>query len=351
MKTLRLTWFHLKRIILKTWGLLTMTFIFPVIIIFSFLFIMGSDSNRMTEQEQAVINYSDFVAEKVEPHLSDTSQSYFKAPSADVYEQLDQIEVSMVYEIPEGFPYAKETIAVYSLNGTNRDPLFESEFLSVLTDEMLNEAYAQANISFEASEVAEPAVESDFVSLNEQMAFVLFMILFFMGYSTGIVSGDLSKMRKEGLLTRSLISNTYSWQILGSVLGAYMIYNVFSSLLIVILASALFNLPLTNGVLLVSLILAMGVFVTGLTMLLFRLFKNETLVQMLGFILIMILVFIPLFAEAIEVISFVQYLSPYYWVFDSIDTGQVLPNVFVILLYGLLLFTAGSFKVERLAKV
>jgi len=45
-----------------------------------------------------------------------------------------------------------------------------------------------------------------------------------------------------------------------------------------------------------------------------------------------------------------QYVSPFYWVFESLDTGQIFPNVLIIALYGLVLFTAGSFKVERLVQ-
>jgi len=38
------------------------------------------------------------------------------------------------------------------------------------------------------------------------------------------------------------------------------------------------------------------------------------------------------------------------FVFEAIDIGQILPHSFIIVLYGLVLFTAGSFKIERLVK-
>jgi len=64
----------------------------------------------------------------------------------------------------------------------------------------------------------------------------------------------------------------------------------------------------------------------------------------------MVLAFIPLFFQGPGDFNFVQYISPYHWVFESIDTGQIFPNALVIILYGLVLFTAGSFKIERLVK-
>jgi len=350
MKYLHLTWFHLKRIVLNSWGFLLMTLVFPLITISGFLFIMGSDSSLMTEQANAVINHSNYVAEEIKPHLDESFQEYFVEDAEEAFRQLDQIEVSMVYEIPSGFPHTNETIQVHSIHGENRDSMFEADFLSVLTDSLLNEVYAEADIQFESNEVAEPKIESSFVNLNNNMSFVLFMMLFFMGYSTGFIGGDLAKMRKEELLTRSIVSNTYSWQILGSVLGAYMVYNVLSGLVIVLLSSGLFDIPITNLGLIFGLILSMALFVSGLTMLLFRIFKNETLIQMIGFLGMMILAFVPLFTQSIETIAFLQYVSPFYWVFESLDTGQIFPNVLIIALYGLVLFTAGSFKVERLVQ-
>lgn len=351
MKALHLTWFHLRRILSKNWGFLIMSFAFPLILIFGFLFIMNSESSLMSEQSNSVINHSDYVSETIAPQLDETYQNYFVDDPAEAFHQLDQIEVSAVYEIPEGFPYSESSIIIHSINGENRDVLFEAAFISTLTDTMLNSAYEEADISFETIEVAEPEVESTFVSVDSDMAFVLFMLLFFMGYSTGSIASDLAKMRKEGLLTRSLISNTYSWQILGSVLGAYLIYSFISNILIVLLASGLFSIPLSNLVLGIGLILSMGIFVTGLTMLLFRIFRNETLIQMVGLILIMILVFVPLFTQSMDNFSNLQYISPYYWVFESLDTGQLFPHVYIISLYGIVMFTAGSFKVERLVQI
>lgn len=351
MKTIRLTWFHLKRIILRNWGFLIMSLAFPLVIIFAFLFIMESESSLLSEQANAVVNHSDYVAETVVPQLDDPYQEYFVTNEEEAFAQLDQIEVSMVYEIPEGFPHSDTSIQVHSINGSNRDPLFEAAFLSSLTDALREEAFEEAGITFETTQVSEPTIDSSFVPVNSNMAFILFMLLFFMGYSTGFIAGDLAKMRKEGLLTRSIISNTYSWQVLGSVLGAYMIYSVLSNVLIVLLASAVFSIPLTNLGLGLGLILSMGIFVMGLTMLLFRVFKNETLIQMLGLLLIMVLVFVPLFTQSLDQLSAIQYISPYYWVFESLDTGQLFPHIGVISLYGLVMFTAGSFKVERLVKL
>jgi len=350
MKSLRLIWFHLKRIILNNWTFILLTLVFPLMIILVFLFIMDTDSSLMTEQDNAVINHSEYVAEEVTPELDAPYQEYFMDDSEEAFEQLEQAEVTMLYEIPQNFPTTDAPIQVHSITGDNRDPIFEAEFTTALTNAMTEEAYNEANIDFETMDVAQPEVITPSVGISSDMSFVLFMVLFFMGYTTGFIAGDLAKMKREGLLMRSIISNTYSWQILGSVLAAYMMYSMSASLLITFISSLLFDIAITNLALIISLIAAMAVFVAGLTMVLFRLFENEDLIQMLGMMLMMVLAFIPLFFQGPGDFNFVQYISPYYWVFESIDTGQIIPNAFVIILYGLVLFTAGSFKIERLVK-
>ena len=351
MKTLHLTWFHLKRVLFNNWGFVLFTLGFPLVIIFFFLITMQSDSSAMTNQNIAIVNHSDYVEEQVVPHLSENFQEDFFDDAVEAFEQLDQLEVTMLYEIPEGFPFNDEQINIYSLSGENRDALFESELFSRLTESRMNEAFSEANLSFESVEVAEAEWVRPTETINGHTAFVLYMILFFMGYATGFIAGDLAKMRQEGLLTRSIISNTYSWQILGSVLFAYVLYEFLASTIVISIMSAVFNLPINHPALLVSLILSMSIFIVGLTMVLFRLFKNEALIQMIGLLLAIVLAFIPLIAESFTSLQFVQFLSPYYWIFEAIDTGQIFPNVPVVILYGLVLFTSGSFKIERLVKV
>lgn len=348
MKILRLTWFHLKRILFNNWGYVLFTLGFPLIIIFFFLTIMQDDSSVFSQQSIAVLNHSDYVQEEVVPHMSENYQAYFTDDAAEAFGQMDQLEVTMIYEIPEDFPSAEQQITVHSLSGENRDALFETELFQVIAELKTNEAFSQANISFASTEVADATWIKPTENFNSNIAFIIFMLLFFMGYATGFIAGDLAKMRKEGLLTRSIVSNTYSWQILGSVLLAYIIYELLVNIVIIGIMSAIFDVPIHNPMLVVSLILSMSIFTVGLTMVLFRLLKNEVLIQMLGLMFIIILVFIPLFAETFTAVHYLQFLSPYYWVFEAIDTGLILPNALVIALYGVVLFTAGSFKVERL---
>lgn len=349
MKFFQLTWFHFNRIY-KSLGLVAMTFIMPLFLISGLIFIQSSDSNAGMGEEVVVLNYSSFVNQNIYPKLSEKLQDSFTDDAADVFERLDQGKIAMVYEIPEKFLEAGARIQTHSLNGENNDIFFEAEFMKVLSEELTDQAFVEAGISFEETQVAQASVKRSYTPIDTRLAVIIFMIVFFMCYSSSIIGGDLNKLRSDGVLTRSIVTNARSWQILGSVLGAYTLYNFISSLLVVLLVCLIFGITIMQLPLVVGAILAFCIFNVGFSMVLFRVFKNEQIILILGMVLSIVFAFMGMGILEATAFSFVQYLSPFYWLFKALDTGIILPNIPIIALYGLVLFTAGSFKVERLVR-
>lgn len=350
MKFVQLTWFHFKRIVFHNLGLVLISFVMPVIMISGFLFIFSSEDNPNLGQSVVVVNHSEFVQEHIYPKLSPTYQEGFTNDMESSFEELDQAETAMVYEIPNNFPENGSKIKVHSINGENNDIFFESEFQAALSEAVLENGIQEAGINFTPVEVSSPTVNHRFTPIDGRLVMVLFMVTFFMSYTCGLIAGDLNSLRSDGVLTRSIVTNAYSWQILGSILSAYTLYNFIAAMAIIIICSLIFSIPLTSILLIISAVLAFCIFTAGLTMVLFRLLKNEQLIQIVGIILVIALVFIGMNIIGLDELSFIQYISPFYWLFEALDTGVVLSNIPIIALYGLVLFTAGSFKVERLVK-
>lgn len=350
MKFIQLTWFHFKRII-KNISLVAITFIIPLFMISGLIFIQTPDSNTTLGEDVVVLNHSAFVEENVYPKLSGNFQAGFTDEAVEVFDQLDQSELSMVYEIPAAFPEEGVSIKTHSINGKNNDIFFESEFMAVLREVLTESALAEASVSFEPIQVAQPTVNQSYTPIDGRLVFIIIMAIFFMSYSSSLIGSDLNKLRSEGVLTRSIVTNSRSWQILGSVLGAYTLYNFISSILVVLIVCLLFGTTISQIPLIVSSILAFCIFNVGLIMLLFRLFKNEQIILIVGIALSFALFFIGIGVIDMRPFSFMQYLSPFYWLFESLDTGAILPNIPIVALYGLVLFTAGSFKVKRLVRV
>lgn len=350
MKFMQLVWFHFKRIC-QNIGLISMSFIMPLFMVGGLMFITTSDTNANLSEEFVILNHSEFVEENVYPRLSENLQANFASDSKEAFDQLEQSELAMIYEIPANFPEEGSRIKSHSINGENNDIFFESEFTSVLSEVMTENALSEAGVDFEEIQVAEPSINQSYTPIDGNLVIVVFMTIFFMSYASSLVSADLNKLRSDGVLTRSIVTNARSWQILGSVLAAFSLYNFISVMLVILLICLIFGITITQLPVIIAAILAFCIFNAGFTMVLFRLFKNDQVILMVGIVLSIVFVFLGIGIIDIPSFSFIQYISPFYWLFESLDTGAILPNIPVIALYGLVLFTAGSFKVERLVKV
>lgn len=349
MKFMQLVWFHFKRIC-QNFGLISMSFIMPLFMVGGLLFITTSDTNAILSEEFVIVNDSEFVEENVYPRLSENLQANFTSDSKRAFEQLEQSELAMIYEIPVNFPEEGSRIKTRSINGENNDIFFESEFTSVLSEVMTENALNEAELDIEKIQVAEPSIKQSYTPIDGNLVIVVFMTIFFMSYASSLVSADLNKLRSDGVLTRSIVTNARSWQILGSVLAAFSLYNFISAMLVILLICLIFGITITQLPVIIAAILAFCIFNAGFTMVLFRLFKNDQVILMVGIVLSIVFVFLGIGIIDIPGLSFFEYVSPFYWLFESLDTGAILPNIPVIALYGLVLFTAGSFKVERLVR-
>lgn len=350
MKFIQLTWFHFKRIIFQNIGLLVMTLLFPLILISGLLFVFSESNNPSMGQASEIVNHSDFVENYVFLRLEESYQESFSEDAQASFEWLDQAEIAMIYEIPADFPNRGTTIQIHSINGENNDVFLEAAIQTALSEALLDSTLEEVGINFEPVEVAEPTIHQNYAPIDGQLVLTIFMVIFFMSYSCGIIAGDLNKLRGDGVLTRSIVTNARSWQILGSVLAAYSLYSFLSSILIITVISTIFGITITQIPLILSAILAFCIFNVGFTMLLFRILKNEQIILMIGIVSIVVLVFMGIGIIEMGGFSFIQYLSPFYWLFEALDTGLIMRNIPIIALYGLVLFTAGSFKVERLVR-
>lgn len=351
MKFIHLTFFHLKRLLDKNWGLYFLTILMPIIVISGLFLIENSDSQSPIPQEYLILNHSREFQDNILNVLDQEYRDKVTVDSEEAYHKLNQTEITMLYEIPETFLLDDSKIKVYSLNGKNSDPLFESQVSNIIRQKRVDEILETNNIEFEPVEVEELTVTSTYTLFDIHLVILIFMTVLFMSYTIGIIAGDLAKMRNEGLLKRSIVSNAQSWELLGSVLMAYTIYNIVASFIIITSVSLVFQIPLTNILMLIGIIISFCIFIVGMTMALFRLFKDEQVILMVGLLLTLLLTFLPILEDFAGGFAAIQFISPFYWLFEMLDTGKTFPHLLMIILYGIVLFTAGSFKIEKLAKV
>lgn len=93
---------------------------------------------------------------------------------------------------------------------------------------------------------------------------------------------------------------------------------------------------------------SLGVFVT-------RLFQNESVVVLVVNIVGISTTFLSLYSMGLSVsksswiLLNIGKFTPQYWIFDSIKNSSIFPNIFIVILMSLVLFTAGNIKVRDFA--
>ncbi len=96
---------------------------------------------------------------------------------------------------------------------------------------------------------------------------------------------------------------------------------------------------------------SLGVFVT-------RLFQNESVVALAVNIVGISTTFLSLHSMGFMGLSMskspwillnIGKFTPQYWIFDSMKNSSIFPNIFIVILMSLVLFTAGNIKVRDFA--
>lgn len=348
LSIINLTWFHTKRM-LKNIGFVGITFIAPLLFTIFFTTIASNDESGLNVDGLAVVNHSQWVEDEVIPRLAiDAENIAVGDDSAQTFDQLEQRELNVVYEIPEQFP--EETVKIHSLNGDNESALFEAEFGQAIQEAVQASTFEEYGIDQTALEasVAAPEFNIQGESVDMTIYFMAMFLIMYMLMAVAATAADLVQMRQNQVLKRSITANASSWKILGSLLLGYTLANVIISLSAAVLAFLFLGIAWSQIIPIILLIFANAIFAAGLTMFLFRYIKESQIIAVMGTMIPVVLMVLAMAGSINENLEVLQYLTPFYWLMDFIDTGQMIPNLIIVVMYGLVLFTAGSFKVEKL---
>lgn len=342
---IRLTLFHAKRI-LKNMKFIGMTLIFPIVFIALFGVIFnGSDDITMTDL--LVVNESDFVSESVISEMNQDGEIFIDNRE-EAIEQLEQGKISIVYTIPKNFP--EEPITAHSLNGSNRDYVFENEFTSALLTQVENQVLEEHGIPLETVDVAAPSPKVEFSSnsFTHSLYLIGIFILIYMSFGAGITSTDLQSLRSQNVLKRSISANSSSWLVLGSVLSGYTLATLVTAFLSMVAGFIMLDIDFSYSLQMLPVLFAMAVFLSGLSIFIFRYVKTQELTQIIASVAPIALLILTYVGIMVPVFDKIQLISPFYYLFKVLDTGVYLPYIPIVILMGIILFTAGSFKVEHL---
>lgn len=334
--------FHLKRI-LKNPKLLLLI-IFPVVTVSFMAFLMASRSNQSTG-DFVIDSQSEYFNQKVYPKLLKEHQQAL-VNSENQLVALEQKEISIIYQIPQDFESTGRIIA-QSLEGDVEDQYFQEDVHKQWYQQRQDDLYQTFGLSQNRQQAPEIKVQEERAAFSVMMLMILFMIFYFMYLNASILSGDLLKMKLSQVLKRSIVSEASNWMIMASLLLTYGFLLLVANLVSIFALTQIFQVEMNNLGLMIALLAANIIFVLGYIMALFRVFKSVEVLQSICVVIGIAFVFLPMFADQFGM-EYLGVISPFYWVLKGLEYSTFWPYGWIIILMGLVLFTAGSIKLEQL---
>ncbi|GFZ33460.1 membrane protein [Clostridium zeae] len=349
---------NLKRLT-KSKSTIIATIIVPFIVVLAFGFLFKSLIG--VDNENIIVNSDkgSYSNEFVQEIQTNTKIKIYDKNTAT--EKLKKKNISVFYEMPEDFSDKiekgeKPQIISYKLGSSSdlgnfqlnadsliNNMLLKNEFKSNGKDINLKALnYKEANIS---------VVGKDKANFGDAM--VLNLIISFALFSSIGISMDLFHLNEQNIIVRSFTTANKPGVIIGAILGALFIISALSYSSIYIL-SALVNSPsmLSKAPIAILNIICLALVSLSLGILVTRVVKKENYINVVLQIIVGVTCFVggsfmPYDFLPKSVTAFSKF-TPQYWALQSINT-QKPEYALIVVLFSIVLFTAGTFKVKRIA--
>ena len=183
------------------------------------------------------------------------------------------------------------------------------------------------------------------------------MIFYFMLLDSSLIIDNILKLKAAKVLRRSIVTPNSDRQILGGIfIASFLIQGMLSSLAFVIVNAVVsfnnVNIPLSFLVIMLCSLVCTSIVIAAT-----RWLKNPVIARfavMIFAIVAMGLALVGLnlmdISNVPEIITKLTLISPFYWLIQIADEGQILVGITVIILTSAVFFTAGSFKLRDFVK-
>ncbi|PRR81229.1 ABC transporter permease [Clostridium vincentii] len=344
---------NLKRIVSNK-IFIVMTFLIPLIITLALGFMDKGvgETNILINSDKGELNL-EYIKEL---NKSNNIKIYDKE---DALKKVNKKISSQCYEIPDNFSELilrgeKPKIMVHRLESGFTTGTFEFNSNKLINKMILSNELKNSGVKVSLEELSEDNLEIVLTGRENGKSTdrtILSVLISFIFFSSIGVATQLFMMNKENILERSFSTANRPSTIIGAILIAlFTLYSVaFSSVFVIQAAvrgsSTLENWPLyvINIVAMVFVALSLGIFVA-------RICKNESMITVIIQVIAWITCFVGgSFAPYEFLPSAVRLFSkftPQYWAIESLTTGNIY-LAGIVILFGVVLFTAGTFKVRR----
>lgn len=355
MRLIRLTIINLRRS-LKNPAILLMTFLLPMIVLFG---VVGPSSNDTSLGKLGILDKSSSKYSK--DLINNLSEKYdieeLKGEAEDNYNELRDKKIGAIYVIDENFEKDINNGDVPNIKSYSNEAamgaVIADDIITNYVSELLEEG---VNDGLSTNTVEAVIVDKNEVS-KEDFVMTVLMICYFMMIGGSILIDDIIKLKAQKVLKRTISTGNSDKVILGSLyLSAFILQSIISSLTLII-ALKVFKVPnynLGEGILVITLCSLMT---TSLIVATTRWLKHPTIAS-LAVVVFGLLSFgvgilgsgLQEFDNVPQIINNLSIVSPFSWMAQIINKGNIFMPIIVIVLMSGVLFTAGSFRLREFVK-
>lgn len=352
---IRLTIANIKRYI-KNHALLVNMVLFPVILVFSLNFFTGNSENQsMYFSPVVIVSNSSGKYEHKLINSSKLKENSFGLNERDkAMNLLKNNKVSAVFILDENFSnnidnLKRPEVKCFKTENGGGSLWAESQIESFITnslklkiDRNIDDKLTKTNIIDNSS------------GKNKNSFLIVFLICYFMYINAAHLASDLFSLKKSNTLKRLVSTKHNDIKIIFSIfLGLFFTQAIVYTLTLVCFTS-ISNFKLTLNTLMI--VLANSFVATGFVFWIARVFKNEGSISLMStfYSLIGLAISISSMIPSLDKLSFMANLSkltPFYWTIDAINNnGNILINIIVLILIGMVFVTAGSLNLRDFAR-
>lgn len=294
-----------------------------------------------------------------------SSKWVFKDQKEEALKLLENNQVAVVYNIPNNFSekinkYEKPTIEAYKREEGNVTIPLETDINNKINQMIKEKLLLDKGIISNKNELyilnTKTIFERDEKEVTGDMHMITMMLIYFIIFGVSSIVIELMEFKKNNIISRAITTPNKSSVILGSIVLSLLFYQVMANMLVLLLGTKLFQYSIVNlPIIFINFTLA-SLFSITLSLLMTRIFKNENTSSLIGALVALMTLVLSTFAQdgiyqnIPKFIKNLGKLTPQYWIFDSLEKSIIFPNVIIVLLIILALFTAGSYKLKDFVK-
>lgn len=362
MNLIQLIYVNIKRM-LKDPFKIGFMFVMPMAVIFFVSFLEGSISHQPS-LSNITVAYNIEDSGSLWEEISGTKAKslwIFVNEKEKALELLESNEVAVIYNIPKDFTekinnYEKPIIESYKREEGNVSIPLEMEINNTINKFIKEKILVDKNIIGNVEDLYDFKTETLFernkkVS-NGDMHAVTMLLIYFIILSASTIGTELMEFKKRNIISRAITTPNKSSTILWSIALSLLIFQVSINLFVLLVGKKFIGYNIINlHIIVINLILA-SLFSITLSLAMTRVFNNESIGSLVTVLIAMSTLFLSMFAQEGIYQNVPQFLknlgkfTPQYWMFDSLEKTLLFPNVFIVLLMILALFTAGSYRLK-----